>query len=368
MAGQDLWEYVFYDWDTHVPIDALPLQGVTFGLGLGATGQLTASIPLYDDRYNISRVTAATLPERTICVIFRDRRYVGAYRMIDPQDYDSATGVMSITGEELPAILAYRFVNFTGPRTATPYDEVRFLLEHAADPADARWMPAIYGSGGTGTVTRAYRREEFMPILDQVGEVTAVPNAFDWWCRPEWDTAHDRPAVAVKGVGRQAPEPAGLVLEYPGNVERYGRKTRRGLLTRVHGRLQTDTAGTVIETVDRPGRRAAGYPLIEQVFQIDSATSRQDLIDQLTRIADTAAGPKLLFDWELGVGAATQWWGWELGTYPRCLVTDYLYPALPDGSAGLDRPMQLVGVEVTPQGDDGERLKVTTGEFTQATV
>ncbi|MEU8378877.1 hypothetical protein [Streptosporangium sp. NPDC048865] len=366
MADQELWEYVFYDWDDHVAIDALPLQDVNFTLGLGATGQITANIPLYDEQYNIGRVSAATQPERTICVIYRDRRFVAGYRMIDPQDYDSDTGVMSITGEEIPAILAYRFVNFTGPRTATPYNEFKWLIEHSADPADTRWLKWIYGSGGVGSVTRAYRKEEFMPILDQANELTDMPSAFDWWCKPEWDEEFNRPAFAIKGVGRSAPEAAGLVLEFPGNVERFTRKTRRGLLNRVHGRLQADTAGTILETVDRPALRAAGYPLIEQVFQIDSATSRADLIAQLNRIADTAKGPKLLFEWDLGVSDSTRWWGWELGTHARCLATHYLYPAQPDGSAGLDRPMQMVSVSVTPQGAEGERVKVLTGEFTQA--
>ncbi|MBG0818643.1 hypothetical protein [Planomonospora sp. ID82291] len=168
---------------------------------------------------------------------------------------------------------------------------------------------------------------------------------------------------ALQGVGRETRERAGLVLEYPGNVEGYQRATRRGLLTRVHGKLETETAGTVLERADSP-KLNIGWPLIEGSFQIDGATSRADLVAQLQRILATATGPKQIYTFDLGVSGATEWWGWELGKWARVLITDHLFPARADGSAGLDTEMQIVSVQVQPgSGGEGEKVTVQTAEF-----
>ncbi|MBG0818246.1 hypothetical protein [Planomonospora sp. ID82291] len=194
------WEYVFYDWWDHMPIDALPLQEVSMSITLSGGGQLTAAVPLYDERYSVGRVEAATIPERTMLCVFRDGRFVWGGRVVDPHDYDSSTGVLSITAEEVVGIYAARYVAFTGQRTATGWAEVKWLLEHTASAADKRWLKSFQGTGGTTTATRIYRTEDLSPLLDQVVEVTGAPTGFDWWVRPDWDSVTSRPCFVKPRV------------------------------------------------------------------------------------------------------------------------------------------------------------------------
>ncbi|MBG0819019.1 fibronectin type III domain-containing protein [Planomonospora sp. ID82291] len=361
------YEYVLYDWDSHLPLDSLPLQNVSFEITLGGGGTLSADIPLYDDAYTIGRVAAATRPERTMIMVYRGEQLVWGGRIIDPADYDSETGVLKITAEESIAIYGKRYVAFTGPRNGTVADtEVTWLLEHAARPADLRWL-TYDGAAGSGTpVDREYRSEDFERILDKATEVAAAPGGFDWWVAPGWDAVNDRPRFVLRRISRETPPDTGLTLEYPGNVRRYKRSTRRGLATRTWGQLRRPDGGVMLSSVTRTDLLADGWPLIEEAWQFDGLTSQAALDAETKRASDASAGAKQLFEFDLAITPDVRWWQWELGGTARVVITDHLFPAQPDGSPGLDRSMKIVSLKVQPDSAEGELVTVTTGEHTVA--
>ncbi|WP_433542112.1 fibronectin type III domain-containing protein (plasmid) [Streptosporangium sandarakinum] len=360
------YEYVLYDWDRHAPLDSLPLQNVSFELTLEGNGQLTGDIPLYDEAYTVGRVEAATLPERTMLLVFRGEQFVGGFRVIDPQDYDSETGVLRITAEEVTGIYARRYVAFTGPRAGTlAHTEIVWLLEHNASPADKRWL-TFDGVAGTVPVDREYRAEEFTRILDQVNDVAAGPGGFTWWVKPSWDAVNDRPRFTFTRVSRDTPPDTGLVLEYPGNVRRFSRSTRRGLATKTWGQLRRPDGGVMLSSVTKDDLHVDGWPLLEDVFQFDGVTSQEALNAETQRASAAAAGPKQLFEFVLAVTPNVRWWEWELGGNAQVVISDHLYPAKPDGAAGLDRAMTIVSLRVEPDSAEGELITITTGEHTVA--
>ncbi|GAB2468453.1 hypothetical protein GCM10027187_40810 [Streptosporangium sandarakinum] len=361
------YEYVLYDWDSHLPLDSLPLQNVSFEVTLGGGGTLSADIPLYDAAYTIGRVAAATRPERTMIMVYRGEQLVWGGRIIDPQDYDSETGVLKVTAEEVVGIYGHRYVAFTGPRIATVADtEVTWLLEHASAAADRRWL-TFEGVAGSGTpVDREYRAEDFERILDKAAEVAAAPGGFDWWVKPSWDATADRPRFVLRRINRDTPPDTGLTLEFPGNVRRFKRSTRRGLVTRTWGQLRRPDGGVMLSSVTRDDLLADGWPLIEEAWQFDGLTSQAALDAETRRASDASAGAKQLFEFDLAITSDVRWWQWELGGAARVVVTDHLYPALPDGSPGLDRVMKIVSLKVQPDSTEGELVTVTTGEHTVA--
>ncbi|MER5322327.1 fibronectin type III domain-containing protein [Streptosporangium roseum] len=360
------YEYVLYDWDTHKPLDSLPLQGVSFEVTLEGTGQLTGDIPLYDEAYTVGRVEAATRPERTMLLVFRGEQFVAGYRVIDPQDYDSESGVLRITAEEVIGIYARRFVAFTGPRAGTlAHTELVWLLEHNASPADKRWL-TFDGVAGSVPVDREYRAEEFTRILDQVSDVAAGPGGFTWWVKPSWDAVNDRPRFALQRVDRDNPPDTGLTLEYPGNVRSFRRSTRRGLETKTWGQLRRPDGGVMLSSVTRTDLHVDGWPLLEDAHQFDGLTSQGALDAETQRASAAASGPKQLFQFTLAITPDVRWWGWELGGNAQVVVTDWLYPAKPDGAAGLDRAMKIVSLRVEPDSAEGELVTVTTAEHTVA--
>ncbi|MFG6197730.1 fibronectin type III domain-containing protein [Nonomuraea sp. JJY05] len=361
------YEYVLYDWDSHLPLDSLPLQNVSFEITLGGTGMLSADIPLYDAAYTIGRVAAATRPERTMILVYRGEQLVWGGRVVDPQDYDSETGVLKISAEECIAIYGHRYVAFTGPRAGTMADtEMTWLLEHASSAADRRWL-TYEGVASTGTpVDREYRSEDFSTILDKAGEVAAAPGGFDWWVKPGWDAVNDRPRFILRRINRDEPPDTGLTLEYPGSVRRFRRSTRRGLATRTWGQLRIPDGGVLLSSVTRTDLMAEGWPLIEQAETFDGLTSQAALDAETKRASDASGGAKQLFEFDLAITPDVRWWQWELGGKARVVVTDHLYPALPDGSPGLDREMKIVSLKVQPDSDEGELVTVTTGEHTVA--
>ncbi|GAA2411713.1 hypothetical protein GCM10010404_82040 [Nonomuraea africana] len=360
------YEYVLYDWDTHLPLDSLPLQNVSFEITLNGGGQLTADIPLYDSAYTVGRIAAATRPERTMILVYRGEQLVWGGRIVDPQDYDSDSGVLKITAEECIAIYGKRYVAFTGPRPGTvPHTEVTWLLEHAASPADLRWLTQD-GVAGTGTVDREYRADDFVRILDAVADVAAAPGGFDWWVQPSWDAVNDRPRFVLRRVSRTSPPDTGLTLEYPGNVRGFSRSTRRGLATRTWGQLRRPDGGVMLASVTRNDLLSDGWPLIEEAWQFDGLTSQAALDAETQRASDASAGAKQVFEFVLAITPDVRWWQWELGGQARVVITDHIYPAQPDGAPGLDRPMKIVSLKVQPDSNEGELVTVTTGEHTVA--
>ncbi|GAA4209429.1 hypothetical protein GCM10022252_75960 [Streptosporangium oxazolinicum] len=360
------YEYVMYDWSSHVPLDSLPLQNVSFEITLGGSGMLTADIPLYDEDYTVGRVSSATRPERTMILVYRGERLVWGGRLIDPQDYDSESGVLRITAEEVIGVFGRRFIAFTGPRMATlAHTEIAWLLEHAASPADLRWL-TYSGVPGTVAIDREYRAEEFGRILDQLGEVAAGPGGFEWWVKPAWDNTNDRPRFELRRVNRDDPPDTGLTLEYPGNVRKYTRSTRRGLETQTWGKLPLPDGGVMLSKVTRTDLMGEGWPLLEDAHQFDGLTSQAALNAEAQRASAAAAGAKQVFECVLAITPDVRWWEWELGGHAQMLITDHLYPVMPDGGPGLDRAMKIVSLRVEPDSDEGELVTVTTGEHTVA--
>ncbi|MER5649588.1 fibronectin type III domain-containing protein [Streptosporangium sp. NPDC002524] len=360
------YEYVLYDWASHLPLDSLPLQNVSFEITLEGGGQLTADIPLYDAAYTVGRIAAATRPERTMLLVYRGERLVWGGRLIDPQDYDSETGVLRVTAEEVIGIYARRFISYTGPRPATlAHTEVTWLLEHSSSEADRRWLTSS-GVAGTIPVDREYRSEDFTRILDTVAETAAAPGGFLWWIKPAWDNVADRPRFELRRVDRDTPPDTGLTLEFPGNVRQYQRSTRRGLATKTWGQLRRPDGGVMLSSVTRTDLHADGWPLCEDAWQFDNLTSQAALTAETQRASAASAGPKQLFDFTLAISPDVRWWEWELGGHAQVVITDHLYPALPDGTAGLDRAMKIVALRVEPDSDEGELVTVTTGEHTVA--
>lgn len=360
------YEYVFYDWHSHLPLDSLPLQKVSFEITLGGGGTLTAEIPLYDVAYNVGRVAAATRPERTMLLVYRGERLVWGGRVVDPQDYDSESGVLRISAEEVVGIYGRRFVAFTGPRAATlAHSELVWLLEHAATPADLRWL-THEGVPGLVPVDREYRAEEFPRILERAEEVAAAPGGFEWWTKPSWDALNDRPRFELRRVSRDTPPDTGLTLEYPGNVRRYRRSTRRGLETRTWGKLSKPDGGVLLSSTTRNDLLAEGWPLVEEAYQFDGLTSQAALDAETARASAAASGAKQVFEFDLAIGADVRWWEWELGGMVQAVIVDHLYPGLPDGTPGLDRDMKFVALRVQPDSDEGELVTLVTGEHTVA--
>ncbi|MFD9947731.1 fibronectin type III domain-containing protein [Nonomuraea sp. NPDC059023] len=360
------YEYLFYDWATHVPIDSLPLQNVQFELVLGGGGTLEADIPLYDDAYSVGRVEAATRPERTIVVAYRGERPVFMGRVIDPQDYDSDTGVLRIAAEEIVGVYGRRFVSFTGPRAGTlAHTEIDWLLDQASADADRRWLRTA-GVAGTAAVDREYRFEDFSRVLDKVVEVAAAPGGFEWWGRPSWDNVNDRPQVELRRVNRDEPPSSDLVLEYPGNVRRFRRSTRRGLATVVHGKLAVTSGGVLLAKVTREDLHTAGWPRLEDAYQFEGLTSPAALQAETQRASDASKGARQVFEFEMAISPDTRWWEWELGANAQVVITDHIYPERPDGAAGLDRDMKIISLRVEPSGTTGELVTVTTAELTTA--
>ncbi|MGW0485784.1 fibronectin type III domain-containing protein [Nonomuraea sp. NPDC003214] len=358
------YEYVFYDWETHLPIDSLPLQSPSMEVTLGGTGQLTAEIPMYDPDYAVGRVEAATRTERTIVVAFRGERPVWMGRVVDPQDYDSETGVEQLTAEEVIGIFARRFVRFTGPREDTRADtEFEWLLDQASEPADRRWM-RMSGVTGSSLVDREYREEDFSRVLDTASSIASAPGGFDWWGRPDWDNVNDRPQVDVRRVNRDTPPVSDLVLEYPGNVRRYRRSTRRGLATVVNGKLSLPTGGVLLARAVSEDLHVKGWPRTEDAYTFDGLTSQAALQAETDRAAATSRGSKQVFEFTLNISPDVRWWEWELGSMARVVITDRRYPAKPDGRPGLDRPMKIISRRVEPAATGGEQVTVTTAELT----
>ncbi|MEU4229507.1 fibronectin type III domain-containing protein [Nonomuraea sp. NPDC026600] len=358
------YECVFYDWSTHEPIDSLPLQNLSFELTLGAGGQLSAEIPLYDEAYNVGRVEAAARPERTIVVVYRGERPVWIGRVCDPQDYESDTGVLHITAEEVVVIYGRRFVSFTGARTATKADtEIDWLLDLVSQPADKRWLRTA-GVAGTIAVDREYRSEDFAPILDAVADIAGAPGGFEFWCKPDWDQVNDRPQVELRRVDRDNPPNSGLVLEYPGNVRRFRRTTRRAIATVVHGKLSLPSGGVLLAKVVQDELHANGWPRMEEAYTYDGLTTQAALQAETQRAADASRGAKQVFEFQLAISPDVRWWEWELGSNAQVVITDHMYPERSDGSAGLDRLMKIVSLSVEPSTDAGELVTVTTAELT----
>ena len=358
------YEYVFVDWATHAPIDSLPLKGVTFELTLREGGEVQASIPLYDRAYTIGRVAAATRKERTILAIYRGDRFVWGGRVVDPEEYDSETGLMRITAENPVGIYGRRFVAFTGPRLGTyAHTEVQWLLEHTATATDRRWL-RFAGVAGTQPMDLQYRADEFPRILEEVNKVAESEGGFEWWVKPVWDSENDRPMFELRRVSRDNPPDTGLVLEYPGNVKRYRVSTQRGLETVTYGKLQISDGGVLLAKVVKQNLLDAGWPLLEEVYQFERLTSREALDIETQRAATAAAGPKNLYEFTLLPGTGVKWWDLELGGLARVVISDHRHPEKEDGSPGLDRMMKIVSIRVTPDSEQGEQVVITTGEFT----
>lgn len=357
------YEYVMYDWESHEQLDSLPLQRPSMELGLAGSGQMTAEIPLYDEDYAVSRVGAATRPERTMVVAFRGERPVWIGRLIDPRDYDSETGILRLTAEEVVGIYNRRFVPHTGPRAGTyAHTEIDWLLDQMSQPADKRWLRTS-GVAGTIAVDREYRAEDFPRGLDTIAAVADAPGGFDWWGKPDWDSVNDRPQVELRRVDRDDPPTSPLVLEYPGNVRKYRRSTRRGLATAVHGKLTISSGGVLLAKVVDTELHALGWPLTEDAHQFEGLTSQAALLAETQRTAASSRGSKQVFEFELAIGNDVRWWEWELGSLAQVVITDHLYPEKPDGRPGLDRPMKIVSLRVEPASDGGELVTVTTAEL-----
>jgi hypothetical protein len=360
------YEYVLYDWALHEPIDSLPLQNVSFELALGGAGTLSADIPLYDAAYTVARVEAATQAERTMLLAYRGERFVWGGRVVDPTDYDSETGVLRVSTEAVVGVHGRRFVSHTGPRTGTlAHTEMDWLLDQASSDEDRQWLRTS-GVPGTVLTDREYRAEEFARVLDTAAEVAAAPGGFEWWEKPEWDNLADRPQMELRRVNRDDPPISELTLEYPGNVRKYRRSTRRGLATVTFGKLALPDGGVLIEKVVRDELHVLGYPRLEDAHTFERLTSPQALVDETERAADAARGSRMVFEFELSPGQDVRWWEWELGSLAQVVITDWLYPERPDGSAGLDRHMKIISVRVTPSSDGGELVTVTTAEMTNA--
>lgn len=358
------WEYVLYDWDSHKPLDSLPLQGVSFEITLEGTGELTGDIPLYDEAYTVGRVEAASIPERTMLLVFRGEQFVWGGRVIDPADYDSESGVLRITAEEVIGIYARRYIAFTGPRLATlAHTEVIWLLEHNSSEADRRWL-TFDGVAGTVPVDREYRSEDFTRILDQVTDVASGPGGFTWYIKPSWDAVNDRPRFTFTRINRDTPPSSGLTLEYPGNVRSFRRSTRRGLATQTWGQLRRPDGGVMLSKVTKGELHTAGWPLLEDAVAFEGLTSQGALDAETARSSASAAGPKQFFEFTLAITPDIRWWEWQIGAAADVVITDHLYPAAPDGSPGLDRPMTIVSLRVEPDSEEGELVTVTTGEHT----
>ncbi|MEU4513184.1 fibronectin type III domain-containing protein [Nonomuraea wenchangensis] len=361
------YEYVLYDWSSHRPLDSLPLQNVTFELALGGAGNLSAEIPLYDEDYTVGRVEAATRSERTMLLIYRGERFVGGGRVVDPTDYDSETGILRLTVEDVTGIYGRRFIPFTGPRAGTlAHTEIDWILDQTGSEADKRWL-VTSGVQGTLPVDREYRQEDFSRAGDQIGDVAAAPGGFEWWAAPAWDPVNDRPRFELRRVNRDDPPSSILTLEYPGTVKRFRRSSRPGLATVVYGKLSLSEGGVLMEKVVRDDLHGAGWPKIEQAYTFEGLTSPQALKDETQRAADASRGARLVFEFELVPGASVRWWEWELGAnVPVIIQDDHLYPERPDGSPGLDREMKIISIRVEPNTDEGERVTVTTAELTTA--
>ncbi|MEV0996776.1 fibronectin type III domain-containing protein [Nonomuraea sp. NPDC050202] len=359
------YEYVLYDWATHRPLDSLPLQNVGFELALGGAGTLTAEIPLYDEDYTVGRVEAATRSERTMLLIYRGERFVGGGRVVDPTDYDSETGILRLSVEDVTGIYSRRFIPFTGPRAGTlAHTEIDWILNLTGAEADKRWL-VTSGVLGTTPVDREYREEDFSRAGDQIGDIAAAPGGFEWWAKPAWDPENDRPRFELSRVNRDDPPSSILTLEYPGNVKRFRRSTRPGLATVVYGKLALSEGGVLIEKVVRDDLHAAGWPKLEQAYTFEGLTSPQALKDETQRAADASKGARMVFEFELVPGTNVRWWEWELGAnVPVIIQHDHLYPERPDGSPGLDREMKIISIRVEPNTDEGERVTVTTAELT----
>ncbi|WP_433357803.1 fibronectin type III domain-containing protein (plasmid) [Microtetraspora malaysiensis] len=360
------YEYTVIDHATHEPIDTLPLQGVTFTLAMRAGSKVTASIPLYDVAYTAGRVEAATQSDRTMLAIYRGDRFVAGGRVAEPEDYESTSGVQSITADDPVAIYQRRFVRFTGPRLDTYADtEIEWLMQHTAAAADKRWL-RFAGAPGLLPVDRDYRQDEFQRILDAVNGVADGAGGFDYWVKPVWDPINDRPMFELRRVSRDNPPDTGLVLEYPGNVQRYKRSKQRALETTTYGKLSIPDGGVVLSKVVKQPLLDAGWPLVEEAYSFDGLTSKEALDAETARAAEAAAGPKLLYEFTIKPGAGVKWWDLEIGGLAQVVISDWKHPEKPDGSPGLDRPMKIVQIAVTPQTDQGEQVVITCGEFTLA--
>ncbi|TMR93287.1 fibronectin type III domain-containing protein [Nonomuraea basaltis] len=361
------YEFVLYDWASHRPLDSLPLQNVSFDLALGGGGSLTAEIPLYDEDYTVGRVEAATRSERTMLLIYRGERFVGGGRVVDPTDYDSETGILRISVEDVTGIYSRRFIPFTGPRTGTlAHTEIDWILNLTGVEADKRWL-VTSGVPGTVPVDREYRQEDFSRAGDTVGDIAAAPGGFEWWAKPAWDPENDRPRFELRRVNRDDPPSSILTLEYPGNVKKFRRSTRPGLATVVYGKLALSEGGVLIERVVRDDLHGAGWPKLEQAYTFEGLTSPQALKDETQRAADASKGARMVFEFELVPGTNVRWWEWELGAnVPVIIANDHLYPERPDGSPGLEREMKIISIRVQPNTDEGELVTVTTAELTTA--
>lgn len=358
------YEFQFVDWATGEPIDSLPLQNVQITLGLAGSSRIEAEIPLYDPEYTVGRVTAATRPERTMLIVYRGDRFIAGGRVVDPQDYDSETGILRITVEDPIQIYSRRFVKYTGLREATlAHAEVEWLIEHNASARDRAWL-TFAGVTSTAAVDREYKAEDFPRILEQVNAVAEGEGGFDWWVKPSWDPVNDRPQFQFRRVSRDDPPDTGLVLEYPGNVRGYKLSTSPGLETATHGKLTVEDGGVLLSAYEKSELLAAGWPLIEEAYQFDGLTSQEALDAETRRAADAAAGSKHLYEFTLMPGTGVKWWDLEIGGRARVVITDARHPEREDGAPGLDRYMTIVSIRIVPQSDQGEQVVITTGEFT----
>lgn len=364
-AVAGVYTYYFYDIASNTLQGVLPLKQVSFNAKLKDAGELTAVIEMGDPGVQAIGPVALTQTARTSVFVDRD----GALLWGGPiwkTNYRSVDQTMSIDAEDFSTYLSRRVLAVTKSYASTdPLAISQDLLTYTASLAggDIGLQVVVVGSGAVA-VSQTWSTWDLKVILEAINDLASSSPGFEWSVDVSWGGGQPvlTLTLAYPRIGRTAPD-SGLVWEYPpGNIDSYEwPEDGTEVAVTAYAVGSGEGASMLLAAASTPSMLDDGYPLLEAVYSHKDVTDPTTL--SLYAQADAAAhsAPSVLPVLYVRADMDPVLGGYGKGDDCRVRITDPRFPAVAGGAPGLDAYYRIQEVEVTPQDDQFEAVKLTLG-------
>jgi hypothetical protein len=367
--------YHFYDWASGAKLDTLPVEQVTCTWEVNSAGTFTGVIDLRGDSTPAGRVIPATEPLRTKVFLERDSTLIWGGQVTEPRSYDSGTGKLTVNGQETVGYLASRFVptlSLYGADQITIAEQVIASLQAVAG-GDANLQVAA--PDGLSGVLRdgVYSQYDFTNGLQALTDLTGMDDGFEFATQVQW--AGGMPletlVLAYPRLGRiGSASPA--VIEHnfgtSGNCQTYTWPDGPGLFTRTWADATTADGVQLDASCNNTDLVNAGYPLLEQ--KVDASSSKPTTLAVLQAIANKqgrwADGERVAAQFNVNATAGMEIGDWLAGDDVMVRITDFRFPAGPQGQPGFADYMRIGQAQLTTDDNGLEVYQLTTLDYTES--
>lgn len=316
------------------------------------------------------------MPLKTKLFIERGNSLVWGGHVVEPRSYDSTTGKITINAEETWGYFAQRFTPTLKLYGTDQITIAKTIISTLQSVPKGNANLAVVSPGGLSGIVRdgVYSQYDFTDGVTALTDLTEMQYGFEIGMDVAWTAAgsgvpSETLMIAYPRLGKVGPKAVTTVFEYNrgagGNVISYQWPEGPGMFSRTWADATTPDGVQLDAYYDAGNLLNNGYPLVEQ--KVDFTSARPTTLATLQNYANKQGqicGQELVaatFTTPAAQGLTAG--QWALGDDVRVRLTDFRFPAGPQGQPGLDTYMRIAQVKCSTDSSGLEQYEFTLDNY-----